>query len=113
MKRHSLNISESEKPYRLGGIGSALGEIIEQKTGLETRVSSLDYIQRGGTPVAYDRSLATAFGVKAAGLIKGKTYGEMTALKGNRITSTLLEKVEGGIKTVNPSVYKIAEIFFG
>jgi len=109
----SLHITGHEDPDRLGGIGQVLGELIERETGLETRVSSLDYIQRGGTPVAYDRSLATAFGVKAIELIKEKRYGEMTALKGNRITSTLLEKVEGGIKTVNPSVYKIAEIFFG
>lgn len=109
----SLHITGHEDSDRLGGIGQVLGELIERETGLETRVSSLDYIQRGGTPVAYDRSLATAFGVKAIELIKEKRYGEMTALKGNRITSTLLEKVEGGIKTVNPSVYKIAEIFFG
>jgi len=111
--RRSSNTPENEKTYRVGGIGNVLGEIIEKKTGLETRVSSLDYIQRGGTPVAYDRTLATAFGVKASELVKEKKYGEMTALKGNRITSVLLEKVEDGIKTVNLNVYRIAEIFFG
>ncbi len=110
---HSFGISEDERKYRLGGIGRVIGEIIEGETGLETRVSSLDYILRGGTPVAYDRSLATAFGVKAAELIKDKKYGEMTALKGNRITSVLLGKVADGIKTVNLNVYRIAEIFFG
>ncbi len=97
----------------LGGIGKVLGGIIEKKTGLETRVSNLGYIQRGGTPVAYDRSLATAFGVKATELIKGKKYGEMTALKGNRIISIPLEEVAGGIKTVNLSIYEVAEKFFG
>ncbi|MEE8473172.1 MAG: ATP-dependent 6-phosphofructokinase, partial [Dehalococcoidia bacterium] len=56
----------------LGGIGRILGRIIESKTGLETRVSNLGYIQRGGTPVAYDRSLAIAFGVKAVELIKAE-----------------------------------------
>lgn len=111
--RPSLNMAGNEVSDRLGGIGQVIGELIERRTGLETRVSSLDYIQRGGTPVAYDRSLATAFGVKAVGLVKAKRYGEMSALKGNRITSTLLEKVEGRIKTVNPNVYRIAEIFFG
>lgn len=111
--RSSLNMASNEVPDRLGGIGQVIGELIERRTGLETRVSSLDYIQRGGTPVAYDRSLATAFGVKAIDLVKAKRYGEMSALKGNRITSTLLEKVEGRIKTVNPNVYRIAEIFFG
>ncbi len=113
MGRRSFSISKNEKTYVLGRIGNVLGEIIERKTGLETRVSSLDYIQRGGTPVAYDRSLATAFGVKATQLIQEKKYGEMTALKGNRITSVLLEKVADGIKTVNLNAYRIAEIFFG
>ena len=111
--RHSFDISKNEMTFRLGGIGNALGEIIEKQTGLETRVSSLDYIQRGGTPVAYDRSLATAFGVKATELIKEKKYGEMTAIKGNRIISIPLEEVADGIKTVNPNIYKVAEKFFG
>ncbi len=111
--RRSFRESKNEKTYVLGGIANVLRELIEKKTGLETRVSSLDYIQRGGTPVAYDRSLATAFGIKAAELIKEKKYGEMTALKGNRITSVLLEKVADGIKTVNLNAYKMAEVFFG
>jgi len=97
----------------LGGVASALGSIIQQNTGLETRVSVLGYVQRGGTPVAYDRSLATAFGVKAVELIEAKRYGEMTSLKGNKITSVPLEQVAGGIKTVNLNIYRVAEIFFG
>ena len=109
----SFTIDNTEDPDRFGGIGQVLGKLIERKTGLHTRVSSLDYIQRGGTPVAYDRSLAIAFGVKAVELIRDKKYGEMTALKGNRITSVPLEKVADGIKTVNLNAYKIAKIFFG
>ncbi len=104
---------KTEDPDRLGGIGQVLGELIERKTGLHTRVSSLDYIQRGGTPVAYDRNLATAFGVKAVELIRDRKYGEMTALKGNRITSVPLDKVADGIKTVNLNAYRMAKIFFG
>ena len=111
--KQSLNMTKNEKAGKLGDIGKTLGEIIEKKTGLETRVSSLDYIQRGGTPVAYDRNLATTFGVRAVELIKERQYGEMAALKGNRITSVPLEKVADGIKTVNLNVYKIAKIFFG
>jgi len=111
--QHSFDLSKNEKTYRLGGIGNVIGEIIEKKTGIETRVSSLDYIQRGGTPVAYDRTLATAFGVKAVELIRDRKYGEMTALKGNRITSVPLDKVADRIKTVNLNAYKIAKIFFG
>lgn len=109
----SFNADKTEDRDRLGGVGQALGELIERKTGLQTRVSSLGYIQRGGTPVAYDRSLATAFGVKAVELIREKKYGEMTSLKGNRITSVALDKVEDGIKTVSLGAYRIARIFFG
>jgi len=104
---------KTEDPDRLGGVGQALGELIEIETGLHTRVSSLGYIQRGGTPVAYDRSLATAFGVKAVELVGDKKYGQMTSLKGNRITSVPLDKVADGIKTVNPNAYRIAKVFFG
>ncbi|MFC1924517.1 6-phosphofructokinase [Chloroflexota bacterium] len=96
-----------------GGVGTVLGRIVREKTGLEARTTLLGYVQRGGTPVAYDRSLATALGVKATELIVEKKYGEMTALKGNRITSVPLEKVADGIKTLDLNVYKIAEKFFG
>jgi len=109
----SLPTDTHEDADRLGGEGQLLGELIERKTGLHTRVSSLDYIQRGGTPVAYDRSLATAFGVKAVNLIKGNRFGEMTALRGNRIASVDLEKVADGIKTVYMNAYAIAKTFFG
>lgn len=104
---------KTKDPDRLGGAGQVVGELIEKKTGLHTRVSSLDYIQRGGTPVAYDRCLATAFGVKALELVKEKRFGEMTALNGNQITSVPLERVEDEIKTVDLSSYEIAAMFFG
>jgi len=113
VKRPVFDMSENKKAYGLGGVANVIGEIIQKKTGLDARVSSLGYVQRGGTPVAYDRSLATAFGVKAFELIEEKKYGEMTALKGNRITSVPLEEVADGIKTVNLNIYKVAEIFFG
>jgi 6-phosphofructokinase 1 len=111
--RPTLPTDNNEDPDRMGGVGQVLGALIEKKTGLHTRVSSLGYIQRGGTPVAYDRSLATAFGVKAVELISEKRFGEMTALRGNRITGIPLQKVADGIKTVNMNVYKIAKTFFG
>lgn len=110
--RPAPDVTADERPI-LGGAGNALGEILAKQTGLDIRVTSLGYVQRGGTPVAYDRSLATAFGVKAIELIKRNKYGEMTSLKGNRIISVPLEKVADGIKTVSLSVYRIAERFFG
>jgi len=103
----------SESRESLAGIGKVIGGIIEAKTGLNTRVSTLGYIQRGGTPVAYDRSLATAFGVKAIEFTKRGKYGEMVALIRNRITSVPLAKVEDGIQVVSLNVYRIAERFFG
>jgi phosphofructokinase-like protein len=97
---------------RLGGVAQVLGEIIEKKTDLDTRVSTLGYIQRGGSPVAYDRTLATAFGVKATNLLRQKKFGEMTALKGTRITSIPLEKVVDKVKTVDLRSYAVAKRFF-
>jgi 6-phosphofructokinase 1 len=98
---------------KLGGVGRILEGIIEERTGLDSRTTLLGHVQRGGTPVAYDRSLATSFGVKAVELVNRQRYGEMAALKENRITSVPLEKVAGRIKTVNLNVYRIAEKFFG
>lgn len=111
--RPSLQTDKHEDTDKLGGVGRVLGELIGRKTGLHVRVSSLDYIQRGGTPIAYDRNLATGFGVKAVELISENKFGEMTSLKGNRIISIPLKKVAGRTKTVNMNVYKIAETFFG
>lgn len=93
-------------------MAQVLGEIIEKKTDLETRVSTLGYIQRGGSPVAYDRTLATAFGVKATTMLQGKKYGEMTALKGTRIVGVPLEKIVDKVKTVNLNTYGVAKRFF-
>jgi 6-phosphofructokinase 1 len=102
-----------EEQTSLSGLGGGvIGKIIEEKTGLETRFSSLDYIQRGGTPVAYDRNLATSLGIKAVELLKESKFGEMTALKGNRITSVALEKAVDKEKTVTLNVYRMAETFF-
>jgi 6-phosphofructokinase 1 len=110
---YGFAVTPDGRTYHRGGIGAVIGGIIEKKTGIETRVSSLDYIQRGGTPVAYDRNLAIAFGVKATRLVEEKRYGEMTALKGNSIIATPLEKVANGIKKVDMKVYRVAELFFG
>lgn len=111
--RQAADAGKNGGAPKLGGVGHVLGELIEKETGLETRVSSLDYIQRGGTPVAYDRSLATAFGAKAMELVKQGKYGYMTALRGNKIVSVPLAKVAGRTKTMNLAIYRTAERFFG
>ena len=108
-----LDTESGGQSPRLGGVGQVLAGLIEREARLGTRVSSLGYIQRGGSPVAYDRNLATVFGGKAMELVKQRRYGQMTALKGNRITGVPLAKAAGQIKTVDLAVYRTAERFFG
>ena len=98
---------------RVVGAGQVLEGIVREKTRLDTRITLLGHVQRGGTPVAYDRSLAVALGVKATDLVSNRKYGEMATLRGNRITSVPLEQVADGIKTVNVGTYRMAEKFFG
>ena len=112
-KEKAIPVPDSQTEPLQCGIANLLGEIITERTGLETRVSSLGYVQRGGTPVAYDRNLATAFGAKAVELIEEKRYGVMAALKGSTISSEPLDTVLEGIKTVDMGIYRVAQIFFG
>lgn len=98
---------------RLGGIGESLGAEIEKRTHYETRVSVLGHIQRGGSPTAFDRVLATRFGVKAVELAKNKKFGRMVALSGNKIIDVPLEEAVKALKTVDPELYDIARVFFG
>lgn len=98
---------------RLGGIGHTLGEMIEAKTGYETRVTVLGHIQRGGTPTAFDRVLGTRFGVKAMQLVVAKDYGKMTALQGIAIKAVPMEQAVCKLKTVDMELYDIAKVFFG
>ena len=98
---------------RLGGVGNIIGKEIEKRTGFETRVTILGHIQRGGTPTAFDRVLATRYGVAAVELIKNNEFGKMVALRGNKIVSVNLEEAVARLKTIDLELYDIAEIFFG
>lgn len=98
---------------RLGGIGHFLAREIEKRMNVETRVTVLGHIQRGGTPTAYDRVLATRFGVAAVELIKNEDYGKMVALKGYKIEPVELDEAVSKLKTVDMELYEIAKIFFG
>ena len=97
---------------RLGGIGNILGREIERQTGFETRVSVLGYVQRGGTPTAFDRVLATRFGVKACELVEQGEFGKMVALQSNRIVAVDMDKALE-MKLVDMDLYHLASIFFG
>lgn len=98
---------------RLGGIGNILADEIEKRTGFETRATVLGHIQRGGSPTAFDRVLATRFGVFAAELVEKGKFGYMAALKGNEIVAVSLEQAVGELKTIDMDLYKVAETFFG
>lgn len=98
---------------QLGGIGHFVAEEIERLTGFETRVTILGYVQRGGAPTAFDRVLATRFGVKAAELANAGDYGKMVALEGNNICDVPLSKLINEVNPVNVELYEIAEVFFG
>jgi phosphofructokinase-like protein len=97
---------------RLGGIGQALGKEIEARTGFETRVTTLGHVQRGGTPTATDRVLATRYGITAAELAEQSEFGRMAALQGTEMTSVPLSAVEG-VKHVDLDFLRIAATFFG
>lgn len=98
---------------RLGGIGNYLGKEIEKRLGVETRVTVLGHVQRGGTPTAYDRVLATRCGITAVDLIKNGVYGKMVALRGNKVVPVDLEEAVAKLKTVDMELYEIAKVFFG
>ncbi|HEC83025.1 MAG TPA: ATP-dependent 6-phosphofructokinase, partial [Firmicutes bacterium] len=97
---------------RLGGIGSVLGREIERRTGFETRVTALGYVQRGGTPTAFDRVLATRYGVKACELVERGEFGKMVALRGNKIIAVPMQDALE-MKKVDMELYDIASLFFG
>jgi phosphofructokinase-like protein len=97
---------------RLGGIGARLAEQIEERTGYETRVSTLGHIQRGGTPTAFDRVLATRFGVAAIDAVHDGAWGTMVALQGTAIVRVPLAEAVGELKLVDPQLYDVAQVFF-
>ncbi|MGE4426537.1 MAG: 6-phosphofructokinase [Solirubrobacteraceae bacterium] len=106
------NAETDEYGYeRLGGIGSAIGTELERMTGYETRTVVLGHIQRGGTPTATDRVLATRYGVEAAKRIVAGQTGVMVALKGDAIDTVPLAEVVG-VKGIDPAWLHLARTFF-
>ena len=98
---------------RLGGVGQALALELERLTGFETRVTTLGHLQRGGTPTAFDRILATRFGLLAADLAIAGDHGKMVALRGAEVVAVPIAEALGGLRTVPRSYYALAEAFFG
>ena len=98
---------------RLGGVGEQLAHEIEQRTGFETRVTVLGHVQRGGSPTARDRVLATRYGLKAADLVHEGNFGRMAALHGDAIVDVSLAEATAELKTVPSEWYDVARAFFG
>jgi 6-phosphofructokinase 1 len=97
----------------LGGIGRQLAREIEKRTQIETRVTVLGYTQRGGSPTPFDRVLATRYGMGAVELALEGKWGQMVAIQGNQVTSVSLDVATEAPKTLDPDLYRTAEMFFG
>jgi len=103
--------TEIFKPGRLGGIGFHLAHEIEERTGLQARVTNLGYLQRGGTPTAFDRILATRLGVKAYEMVLGQEWGRMAAIRGTDIVSVPLDEAVNNLKRLDEDIYRVAGFF--
>ncbi|MGQ2912814.1 6-phosphofructokinase [Aeromicrobium sp.] len=98
---------------RLGGVGERLAQEIEERTGKEARAVVLGHVQRGGTPTAFDRWLATRLGLHAIQAVHDGDFGMMMALRGTDIVRVPLSEGTGELKLVRPELYEEAEVLFG
>ncbi|MEU0837892.1 6-phosphofructokinase [Streptomyces sp. NPDC005962] len=98
---------------RLSGVGEWLAREIADRTGKEARTTVLGHIQRGGTPSAFDRWLATRFGLRAVDAVRERDFGVMVALRGTDIVRIPLAEAAAGIRTVDPALYAEFGVFFG
>ncbi|MEU2369799.1 6-phosphofructokinase [Streptomyces pseudogriseolus] len=98
---------------RLSGVGERLALEIEKRTGKEARTTVLGHVQRGGTPSAYDRWLATRFGLHAIDCVRDGDFGTMVALQGTNIVRVPMADATAQLKTVPPELYEEVGVFFG
>jgi 6-phosphofructokinase 1 len=94
------------------GVGETLSRIIEDRTGMETRVTVLGHLQRGGSPSAFDRLWATQLGVAAVDFVHERRFGVMVAVQGNHVKPVPVRDTVGRMKKVDPSLYDLARIFY-
>jgi phosphofructokinase-like protein len=95
------------------GVGDRLARYIAEATGKEARAVVLGHVQRGGTPTAYDRALATRYGIHASRMVAEGRFGRMAALRGAEIIDVPIDEAVGTLKTVPPELFADAEVFFG
>ena len=94
------------------GLAERVANELERQTGFETRAVVLGHLQRGGSPTVFDRLLATRLGVRAADMIKEGKFGYMAALQGNKVVDVPLTDAVSKMKTVDPALYQLAEVFY-
>jgi 6-phosphofructokinase 1 len=116
-KEGTLSVSTGELDEfghpRLGGIGQVLEREIEERTGYETRATVLGHVQRGGSPTAFDRVLATRLGLAAIDAVHSDAWGMMTALRGTRIELVPLRDAVAQLRTVPAEEYRRYDVLFG
>lgn len=110
---HSVRGLDTFGRPRLGGIGEVLAPLIEQRTGIETRATTLGHIQRGGTPSASDRVLATRLGMAAVDAVHDGAWGTMVAARGTDIVRVDLEEAAGSLKRVPAERYDEVSVLCG
>ncbi len=107
--------SQKKDPFghvRLGGVGIWLAGEIEERTGLETRVTHLGHLQRGGVPTVFDRVLGTRLGAFAVDMVKRGTFDHMACLRDNKVTAVPYEEALNGVKQVDLELYELAKLFY-
>lgn len=107
--------SQKKDPFghvRLGGVGIWLAGEVEDRTGLETRVTHLGHLQRGGVPTVFDRVLATRLGAFAVDMVKQGTFDHMSCLRDNKVTAVPYEEALNGVKQVDLELYELAKLFY-
>lgn len=100
------------KQLAKAGVGDTLSDMIKEATGFDTRATVLGHVQRGGTPIGYDRVLATRYGARAAELVEARAFGRMVALRGDEIVDIPLSDAVSELKLVPPELYATASGFF-
>ncbi|MFF3319038.1 ATP-dependent 6-phosphofructokinase [Streptomyces sp. NPDC003035] len=109
-------VAEGARPRdgaAVSGVGEWLGTEIERRTGKEARTTVLGHVQRGGTPSAFDRWLATRFGLHAIDAVRDGDHGKMVALRGTDIVRVPISEATARLKTVDPALYAEVGVFFG
>ncbi len=109
---YSKDLIPAGERRRFGYVGEVVAKVIEESTGFETRVSVLGHIQRGGTPTAYDRLIATQFGVKAVELVVQEKFGQMVSLRANKLQSVDIAEAVKTRKMIDMELYELAKVFF-